>query len=221
MKQSQKVSAIVGVLVVFLALAGGAYWYLSMSKASADLARWKELAAKHPKGEELMKELEMRLQQLEDGDAANDIAANAYAAALMATLGDKESAVKYYEKAIRLDPTSRIALNNLANLYQEMGNWNMAEKYYLELIRTNPSFTQGYRLLAYLYRDRFGDPEEKIKKLIDSGLRATNNDADLLNWMIAYYQGKEQGAKALPYSELLVEKLNQPKESPGIQVEVK
>jgi hypothetical protein len=90
-----------------------------------------------------------------------------------------------------------------------MSNWTKSEEYYKKLIEVHPEYIPGYRMLAYLYWYRFNDDEVKIKSLIDSGLEKNNNHPDLLSWIINYYQEKGEGEKALPYSNLLVNQLNE------------
>ncbi|MFA7287095.1 MAG: tetratricopeptide repeat protein [Patescibacteria group bacterium] len=192
------------------------------------LQNWQELAAKHPQGVQLMEEIKRRQVELKDDNAENDIAANNYLAISISNLGDKTGALKYYERALKLDPKSRIALNNIANVYQDLSDWNNAEVYFKKLITAEPGYTPAYRSLAYLYQYRFNDPEEKIKALIDQGLAANPDNGDLLSWIISYYQEKQENDKAVPYSQRLVDSLNkaaatgtQDKNNVGIQVEYK
>jgi len=121
--------------------------------------------------------------------------------------GKNEEALTGYLALEKDNPTDLLLLNNIADLYSDMGNWTKAEEYYKKLLNTYPSFIQGYRMLAYLYQYRFNDDEVKIKALIDDGLSKNNNHPDLLSWIIDYYQQKEEGEKALPYSELMKQQI--------------
>ena len=179
------------------------------------LQKWQELATKHQQGEQLMEEIIRRQAELDDDNADNDIAANNFLAISISDLGDKTGAIAYYKAALKLDPKSRIALNNIANVYQDLSDWNNAEVYFKKLIAAEPGYTPTYRSLAYLYQYRFNDPEEKIKALIDQGLVANPDNADLLSWIISYYQEKQENEKAVPYAERLAAALN--KDANGIK----
>jgi len=122
--------------------------------------------------------------------------------------GKTKEALEGYLALEKDNPTDLLLLNNIADLYSDMGNWAKSEEYYKKLLSAHPDFIQGYRMLAYLYQYRFNDDEAKIKALIDDGLSKNNNHPDLLNWIIYYYQEKGEGEKALPYSQILADKLN-------------
>jgi tetratricopeptide (TPR) repeat protein len=53
---------------------------------------------------------------------------------------DLDSAVFYFEKSTRLDPTFYQAYNNLGLAYEKKGNLDAARKYYQKAIEINPDF---------------------------------------------------------------------------------
>lgn len=53
-------------------------------------------------------------------------------------LGQGKQAVKYYEKALEIDPTHRPTLNNLAAIHEEVGNYETASEYMVELYNLDP-----------------------------------------------------------------------------------
>lgn len=122
--------------------------------------------------------------------------------------GKTQEALDGYLVLEKEAPEDLLLLNNIADLYSDMSNWAKAEEYYKKLLAAHPDFVQGYRMLAYLYQYRFNDDEAKIKALIDGGLSKNDNHPDLLSWIIDYYQQKEEGEKALLYSQILAEKMN-------------
>jgi len=126
-----------------------------------------------------------------------------------ANSGDKEGALNDYFSILNDDPSNLVVLNNIADLYSDMSNWGKSEEYYKKLLEAHPEYVPGYRMLAYLYQYRFNDDENKIKALIDDGLNKNNNHPDLLSWIVNYYQERGEGEKALPYSSLLTDKLNE------------
>jgi len=123
--------------------------------------------------------------------------------------GKTQEALDGYLALEKNNPTDLMLLNNIADLYSDMSNWTKAEEYYKKLLTANPTYINGYRMLAYLYQYRFNDDEAKIKALIDDGLAKNPGDQNLLlGWIIDYYQQKDEGDKALPYSKLLTNQLN-------------
>lgn len=123
--------------------------------------------------------------------------------------GKTQEALDGYLALEKNNPTDLMLLNNIADLYSDMSNWTKAEEYYKKLLTANPTYINGYRMLAYLYQYRFNDNEAKIKALIDDGLAKNPGDQNLLlGWIIDYYQQKDEGDKALPYSKLLTNQLN-------------
>lgn len=221
MTQQTRVRLIGGAILFVALVAGGWYWY-QYSQLDRDVAHWEQLAKNHPNGLTYLEEIRAQAGKIRDNDKTNDGTAYLFLAANASVLGDKDAALRYYHKVLRIDPTSRTALNNIAVIYEDKADWVNAEKSYLELIDKHKTYVEGYRKLAYLYQYRFENSEEKIKNLIDQGLAATNNAADLLSWIISYYQEKGMGAKALPYAQKLADQLNQQKSTtPGINVEVK
>jgi tetratricopeptide (TPR) repeat protein len=126
----------------------------------------------------------------------------------IANEGKKQEALTQYLALEKDNPTDMMLLNNIASLYSDLSNWTKSEEYYKKLLVAHPDNINGYRMLAYLYQYRFNDDETKIKALIDDGLAKTNNDQSLLAWIIDYYQQKDEGDKALPYSKLLTEQTN-------------
>lgn len=122
--------------------------------------------------------------------------------------GKTEEALAGYLALEKDNPSDLMLLNNIADLYSDMSNWAKAEEYYKKVLSAHPDYINGYRMLAYLYQYRFNDDEAKIKALIDGGLAKTSNHQDLLSWIIDYYQQKDEGDKALPYSKMLADQLN-------------
>lgn len=219
---NEKYIKLIGVAVVVILLAVGGWYGYQVWQDSQEMNHWRELAKGKEQGENLLKEIERLQGELRDDNPNNDAYAYAYIGVAANNLGDKQGALKFYQKALKVDAKHRVALNNTAQIYEDLGEWGKAEEYYRKLIVADPTFTPAYRLLAYLYQYRFNNPEEKIKELIDDGLAATGDSADLLSWIIAYYQENGQTEKSVPYGERLTKQLNAPKQlEAGINVDVK
>ncbi|MDD2576715.1 MAG: hypothetical protein PHV76_04350 [Bacteroidales bacterium] len=104
-----------------------------------------------------------------------------------ANKGDKEGAMVDYLLLIEDNPNDLLLLNNIAVLYSDMNEWKKSEEYYKRLLESYPDFIQGYRMLAYLYQYRFDNGGERALELIERGLIATNNNSDLIRWLVGYY----------------------------------
>lgn len=190
-------------LVLLAALvAGGVFW-----SAYRENKKLEGLAAKIENGGEYLRQIKEEKKKLWDLDGKNDNEARFNIAVLKNILGDKDGALKEYLAIVRSDPKNIKVLNNIADIYQDKTEWGKAEEYYKKLLAADPAFIQAYRNLGNLYRYRLGNDEAKIKELIDRGLGYTNDNPELLGWIIAYYQETGQSEKVLPYSEKLVEHL--------------
>jgi len=119
--------------------------------------------------------------------------------------GDKEGALNDYLSLLEEYPNDLLLLNNTAVLYSDMGDWEKSEEYYLRLLEAYPTLTQGYRMLAYLYQYRFDDGEAKALALIEEGLIKTDNDPNLIRWLIGYYTEKDNEEMKNYYLEMIGE----------------
>jgi len=80
-------------------------------------------------------------------------------------------AVKYYQKAIAIDPFYATPHNDLGILYEKQGKLEQAEEEYLKAIAIDPRFLDPYANLALLY-EQMGKRDKAIlywKKRIDYG----------------------------------------------------
>lgn len=203
---------IVIILLALLAVAGMVV-YRTMPKTPDDaqiLAEVKERLKdkKIEQKDQYYKAIGERIAQLHDANKENDANALVYIAVFYNNLGEKDLALDYYARALAKDPKNKMGLNNLASLYEDLTRWNKAEETYLKLLDAYPDDVLGYRSLAYLYQYHFSDPEAKILKLFEKALNATNNDRDLLGWLVQYYQDSGRPEKAVPFQKIIADQLN-------------
>jgi tetratricopeptide (TPR) repeat protein len=187
-----KKKLIVLIMVVLLVIAVAGYYYIYKNKKVETLNNNQE--QQNNSQTQNTEETDLRTKILTIVGIANE--------------GKSQEALNQYLALEKENPNDLMLLNNIADLYSDMSNWAKSEEYYRKLLSSNPTYINGYRMLAYLYQYRFNDDEAKIKALIDDGLTKTNNDQSLLSWIIDYYQQKDEGDKALPYSKLLTEQTN-------------
>lgn len=120
------------------------------------------------------------------------------------TLGDKETAQKYYKEALRFNPESVPALNNLANIYRDLGDFGGAEKLYLKITEVEASNIEAWRDLHDLYRYLYKSKEDQADDILLSGLGKNPDDPQILAMLATYYQDTGNKEEAIKYYELLV-----------------
>lgn len=69
-------------------------------------------------------------------------------------MGDLDSAMSYYQKAIELDPVYVAAYNDLGVIYESKGFTDRAEESYLKCLKIDPYYRGAYFNLASLYEDK-------------------------------------------------------------------
>jgi len=69
-------------------------------------------------------------------------------------MGDFDSAMKFYQKAIELDPSYAVAYNDLGVIYEAKGMTDRAQESYLKAIKTDPYYLSTYTNLALLYEEK-------------------------------------------------------------------
>ncbi|MFA6216583.1 MAG: tetratricopeptide repeat protein [Candidatus Omnitrophota bacterium] len=70
------------------------------------------------------------------------------------TAGDTENALKYYQKAVEIDPLYAAAYNDVGVIYEAKGDISRAEENYLKAVQIDPNFISGYSNLAFLYEGK-------------------------------------------------------------------
>lgn len=121
------------------------------------------------------------------------------------TLGDKETAEKYYKKVLKLNPESVIALNNLANVYNDNKEYKKAEELYLKITEVDPGFIEAWRDLHDLYKYSYKEKLDQADDILILGLEKNPNDPQILAMLAVYYQEARNTADAIKYYELLIQ----------------
>lgn len=172
-------------------------------KELPEVAFLQSLVDKHPEGETYVGDLLKAREELGDEDGSNDFSATLQMGVNLNFLGEKEMALEWYQKALEQDPTNLLALNNIANLYGELGQYDKAEETWLLLIDTYPDKTQFWRNLGYFYQYRLRKFPQEIEAFFKRGLEATNNSPDLITWLMGYFQEIGNNEKWVEYANLL------------------
>ncbi len=192
-------------LSVLLAIAGGGVFFgLQYMQDQKELRYFEGLALKRPDdGSQFVEQLLKARQDLRDGKKDNDFAAYADIGVNLNIFGEKAEALKWYEKALLIDPESLLVLNNMADIYSDLGRYDKAEQNWLELIRLYPDKTMFYRSLGYLYWYRMQKSPQYIEELFKKGLGVTDNNTDLLAWLISYFSETGNNVKFAEYANLI------------------
>jgi len=69
-------------------------------------------------------------------------------------MGDLDSAMKIYQKAIEVDPLYAVAYNDLGVVYEAKGMLDRAEESYLKAVRIDPYYLSTYTNLALFYEGK-------------------------------------------------------------------
>lgn len=88
------------------------------------------------------------------------------------SVGDLDTAVSFYIKAIELDPMYAVAYNDLGVVYESKGFIDKAEEFYLRAIKIDPAYLSPYSNLALLYENKrnFDKASYYWQKRIELGL---------------------------------------------------
>lgn len=193
----------IGVAVLLGIVGVGAFFGLQYMQDQQEIAWMNSLAGRHPEGAQYVQELLKARAELRDRNKENDFSAELRMGIQLNLLLEKEKALAWYEKALQQDPTNILALNNIANIYNDLGQYDRSEATWLQLIAAYPNKPSFYRSLGYLYWYRLYKSPGDIEALFKRGLEASNNDPDLLTWLIAYFQETGNNEKFAEYANLL------------------
>ena len=191
------------IVVLFVIVGVGTLFGFQYIQDQREVQYFQGLATKHPNGETYVAEILQARMDLKDSNKKNDFAAFLKMGVNLNLLGEKQKALSWYEKGLQKDPVNLLALNNTANIYDELGMYDQSEVTWLKLIAAYPDKTSLYRSLGYLYRYRMRKTPEAIEDLFQKGLLITNNSPDLLNWLTSYFLETGNNEKFVEYANLL------------------
>lgn len=200
MQFKQKIIIVVVSLGILLGVAIYGVLYLQDKR---EVSYFQSLATARPDGQTYVDELFKARSQLKDKDKANDFAGYVSLGVNLNILGEKREALTYYEKALAIDPDSLLVLNNMADMFSDLGQYDKAEAYWLKLTQLYPNKTMFWRALGYMYRYRLQKSPQEIEEFFKQGLSITNNDPDLIHWLISYFQETGNNEKFAEYANLL------------------
>lgn len=83
--------------------------------------------------------------------------------------GDLANAMTSYQKAIALDPSYAVPLNDLGVVYEQRGEFQAARGVYERALRIDPNYLEANANLGTLYK-RMGYPGQALPRLLKAGL---------------------------------------------------
>ncbi len=187
------------VITVVLVL-GCLYWYIPWSQDQALREEWRQEEAT-AKRLEILEEFEEKLKTVktkaEKFEALAEIGFSRY------TLDDYQGAVKYWQKALELEPKASITWYNLGNAYKSLENFPQAEAYFKEAINSEfvgatPLF---YKALADLYWYKIPEKKGDITSVYMIGLVKDPKNIELIGALGSYYE--KIGNKDMAYKQYL------------------
>ena len=193
------------ILLAVLISTGGVFLFFYWQDQK-EISFIKGLASQHPEGKTFVAEILKARQELKDSNPKNDFSAYLRLGVNFNNLGEKQKALEFYNKALKTDSKSILALNNIAEIYSDSGDYKKAEEYFLKLVEYYSDKTDFYRKLGYLYQYRLNKTPVEIETFFKQGLEKTGNNVDLITWLISYFQEIGDNEKFVEYTNLLAGK---------------
>ncbi len=129
--------------------------------------------------------------------------------------GNYPESIKFYTKAIRLEPQKAYYYYYRASSYEKLGYISEVRKDIQKSWEINPNFAQAYNFLGYLYAEKNIELEESFRLIKKAIELEPDNPAfqDSLGWI--YYQ-KGNLEEALYHLQLAVELMEEKNEKDGV-----
>jgi len=118
----------------------------------------------------------------------------------LTTQNRPDSAIKYYEKALELDPDNVVALGNLGNIYSQKGDFVNAKKYLEYVTRRYPDLVEGWINLGVQYGEE-GNQLDKEIKCFEKALELDPSRPQIWRNIGNIYRTKKMYPEAKPYYE--------------------
>jgi len=119
-------------------------------------------------------------------------------------LSNYNQALKYYDKASSIIPSSSIPILNKASLYIETDNLDKAYKEFWKAQKASPDYYLVYQKIIDFYTLYYKDRISDIDGVYRMGIDNTNNDPDLLKSYGNYLMKNNRIADSQPIWETLL-----------------
>jgi len=118
-------------------------------------------------------------------------------------VGGKDEAMRFYAKALQMQPNMKDALFNLANLYRDSGNYKAAIELYARLVHFHPQFALGYLNMGIIF-NAVGD-QERARRLYLKVIKLDPDNGDAYFNLGYLCESQGQFNDAVNYYEKAVE----------------
>jgi len=153
-----------------------------------------------------------------------DVSALITIAKIRREAGDLDGALEFYLKALEIQPTNVVALDNLANLYNHYKKeYERSAEMYLRLTENAPERVSAYQLLMYIYWNCIPEKYPDMEQILLTGIEKTSDiteyaPVDFYIMLGDFYANVEETNKATEYYEIVM-KLTPDNEIVKIKIE--
>ena len=122
---------------------------------------------------------------------------------------DLDGAITVYLKALEIQPTNTLILNNLADIYIQKKDYQKAADMYLRIIDHTPKWVNAYRNLATIYKFQLKDKYPDMEEILLEGIKIIEEleggaPIDFYSMLAVFYDETGEIDKAIEYYEIVV-----------------
>jgi len=199
---------IIAVIVLVLVIGTGIFIYYLKNLPSQELQELLSL----PQGAVLTEEQQMKFdaaitvlkKNIDNPQALIALAQVRY------DIQDLDGAINVYSRALEIQPTDTLILNNLADIYVQKEEYEKAAEFYLRIIEHTPKWMNAYRNLATIYKYHLKDKYLDMEQLLLRGIKIIKDfegeaPVDLYSLLAVFYDETGNIEKAIENYEIVVE----------------
>jgi len=121
-----------------------------------------------------------------------------------------DGAIYVYSKALEIQPTNTLILNNLADIYVQKKEYQKAADFYLRIIEHTPKWVNAYRNLATIYKYHLKEKYSDMEEILLNGIarvKEIDSEApvDFYSMLAVFYDETGNIEKAIENYEIVVE----------------
>lgn len=155
--------------------------------------------------------------QIKLNKAVSDLKENPKNALALITIGrirhearDLDGGIEFYLRGLEIQPTNVVALNNLANIYNNKKQYEKSAEMHLRLIENTSEWIDSYRQLTRLYKYHLPEKYSDVEQVLLTGIEKTSNTTKYapVNFYIMlsdFYVDIGETDKAVKYYEIAEE----------------
>ncbi|MBU2544882.1 tetratricopeptide repeat protein [Patescibacteria group bacterium] len=199
---------VISIIVIVIIIVGiGIFWkYKQESKFSPlerDLISFLE---KHPLSEGDQAKLNNAINILRE--KPKDVSALITIAEIRQKVKDVDGSIEFYLKALEVQPTNVVALNNLADLYDhQKKEYEKSAEMYLRSIENTPEQISAYQSLMYIYQHRLPEKYPDMEQILLTAIEKNTDiseyaPVDFYSMLGDFYANVDEINKAIKYYEI-------------------